>query len=83
MTNRDFVLQAHDQDLGSLTLGDLWILSRAGLLLRCAVATHPRGWELRLEGVPTFYRSRVCTSEIEVFDVADLWKAEATAKGWI
>jgi len=76
------VLQRYDHYSGPQRLGDLWILHRGALALRCALATHPLGWQLRLTAGSSFSRSQVCKSEREVSDVSAAWQAEANAKGW-
>lgn len=63
-------------------LGDVWTLQRRGVTLRCALATHSLGWELRVTVGEDFARSQVCKSEPEVFDTIDAWQAEARVKGW-
>ena len=62
-------------------MGDMWNLKRDALTMRCALATHSLGWELRLIA-GSFLRVHVCKTETEVFDTADAWRAEAIAKGW-
>lgn len=76
------VLQRYDHFRGPQRLGDVWTLHRGAIALRCSLATHSLGWELRLTAGSAFSRSQVCKSEREVFDLRDGWKAEALAKGW-
>jgi hypothetical protein len=80
--NRDLTLQRYDFYRGPQSLGDLWTMRRGALTLRCALATHRLGWELRLTAGSNFSRSQVCKGPQEVFDAADAWKAEAAAQGW-
>ena len=75
-------LQKYDYYLGPKSLGDVWTLTKGQLKLRCALATHRLGWELRLTAGANFLRSQVCKSEREVFETSDAWKAEAITKGW-
>ena len=76
------VLQKYDYYQGPKSLGDVWTLTKGQLKLRCALATHRLGWELRLTAGANFLRSRVCKSEKEVFETHQAWRAEAIAKGW-
>jgi hypothetical protein len=75
-------LKRYDYYLGSQSLGDLWTLKRDALTMRCALATHRLGWELRLTAGASFSRSQVCRSEAEVLSTRDAWQAEAAGKGW-
>lgn len=78
----DPVLKKYDFYSGPQPLGDMWTLTRDTLTLRCALSTHRLGWELRLTAGANFLRSHVCRSQQEVFDIANAWRTEATAKGW-
>jgi hypothetical protein len=60
----------------------MWTMTKGQLRLRCALATHPLGWELRLSVRDELSRSQVCKTEREVFDTSDAWRAEAVTKGW-
>jgi hypothetical protein len=80
--NREEILQRYDYYRGAQPLGELWTMTRDALKLRCALATHRLGWELRLTAGSSFSRSHVCKSQEEVFDTSDAWRAEAAAKGW-
>jgi hypothetical protein len=75
-------LIAHDPDTGVQEAGTMWTVQRASLTLRCALHTHPMGWELRASVGTEFLRSRVCREPAEVFKVAEQWRAEAQSKGW-
>lgn len=75
-------LKRYDYYLGPKSLGDLWTLKRDALTLRCALATHRLGWELRLTAGASFSRSQVCKSEGDVHKVSQEWKDEAVKKGW-
>jgi hypothetical protein len=80
--NSDIVLQKYDYYRGPQPLGEMWTMKRDALTLKCTVATHRLGWELRLAAGSSFSRSQVCRSESDVFDVARAWRDEASAKGW-
>jgi hypothetical protein len=75
-------LKRYDFYGGPKPLDDLWTLSRDTLTMRCRLATHRLGWELRLMSGASLLRSQVCRSEGEVFSVGEAWKAEAKLKGW-
>ena len=75
-------LQKYDYYQGPKSLGDVWTLAKGPLKLRCALATHRLGWELRLTAGANFLRSQVCKSEREVSETQDAWRAEAISKGW-
>ena len=76
-------LKRYEYYRGPQSLGDAWTLSRGALILRCAIATHSLGWELRLTSGQNFLRSQVCKSESEVVSVSDAWVVEAKSKGWV
>jgi hypothetical protein len=75
-------LKRYDFYKGPQPVGDLWTLSRGALVMRCALATHSFGWELRLTAGSNFSRSQVCKTETQVTETADGWKAEAEKQGW-
>ena len=75
-------LVRYDFYRGPQQLGSMWTVNRDGLEMRCAIATHRVGWELRLYSGKNFLRSQVCKSEEEVFRVSDAWNLEARSKGW-
>ena len=75
-------LQRYDFYSGPKPLGDLWTLSRDTLTMRCRLATHRLGWELRLTSGTSLLRSQVCKSAGEVSSVGEAWHAEAKLKGW-
>ncbi len=75
-------LPRYDYYKGPQSLGDVWTLTKGSLKLRCALATHRLGWELRLTAGANRLRSHVCRSRQEVADTQDAWKAEAVAQGW-
>ncbi|MEO8483907.1 MAG: hypothetical protein ABI634_16980 [Acidobacteriota bacterium] len=72
----------YDYYLGPKMLGDMWVVSRGTLKMRCVLATHRLGWELKLSSTSSFSRSQVCKSESEVTSTSDAWLAEAKGKGW-
>jgi hypothetical protein len=74
-------LKRYEFYAGPEQLGALWTLSRDTLTMRCTLATHRLGWELRLT-TRTVLRSHVCNSEAEVFSVSDAWQGEAKQKGY-
>lgn len=76
-------LKRYDYYLGPKTLGDMWTVSRGALKMRCVLATHRLGWELKLTSTSSFSRSQVCKSEADVFSTSGAWMAEAKGKGWI
>ena len=78
----DTPLKRYDYYLGPKSLGDLWTLTRDTLTMRCALATHRLGWELKLTAGSNFSRSQVCKSESDVHKVSQDWKDEARTKGW-
>ena len=63
-------------------IGDLWTATRLDNTLRCEVRTHPMGWELRALVNSQMHRTQVCKSEGDVASTAELWRTEATTKGW-
>ena len=75
-------LVRYDFYKGPKPIGDVWVLTRGDLTMRCAVSTHALGWELKLSAGASFSRSQVCKSQADVFTTADAWKAEAISKGW-
>jgi hypothetical protein len=76
------VLQRDAWDAGPRELGDHFRLEKNRNLARCAIWTHPLGWELRLLINEDLRQSQVCRSQTEVFDTAESWKAAYVAKGW-
>jgi hypothetical protein len=75
-------LDRYDYYRGPKALADEWTVSREHLKMRCALATHRLGWELRLTAGSNFLRSQVCKTQTEVFQTSAAWKAEAISKGW-
>jgi hypothetical protein len=75
-------LKGYDFYQGPQSLGDRWTLSRGELTMRCALATHRLGWELRLTAGPSFSRTQICRSDAEVTRTAEAWQSEAKGKGW-
>jgi hypothetical protein len=75
-------LERYDYYRGPRPLGDEWTLTRGSIKLRCALATHRLGWELRLTAGSNFIRSKVCKTQTDVFDTSTAWKAEAIGQGW-
>ena len=63
-------------------IGDVWTMTRKGSSLRLQLRTHPMGWELLAFVGVEMHRSQVVTTEADVIELSDRWKAEATAKGW-
>jgi hypothetical protein len=78
----DPALKRYDYYSGPQSLGDMWTLTRGAVTLRCALATHRLGWELRLTAGANFLRSQVCKSQQEVHDTSTAWRTEAVTKGW-
>ena len=70
-------LRPYNDFSGVQALGDMWSLHRPGQTLRCALTTHPLGWELRAVVGEELMRSIVCKTQDAVFDTAAAWKAEA------
>lgn len=66
---------------GPVELGDAWTLYKGQRLARCALYSHPLGWELRLT-VGELVRSQVCRSQDEILDRQDEWKATMMERGW-
>jgi hypothetical protein len=75
-------LRTFDSYRGAERLGEMWTLSKSGRKVACVLLTHLLGWELvvRIDG--DLWRSQVCKTESEVFDVAEQWKPDWLAKGW-
>ena len=67
---------------GPRALGDLWTLARGTATLRCALATHRLGWELRLTSGANRIRSEVCKAQAEVSRTSEAWETEAKGQGW-
>ena len=80
--DRQSALQKYDYYKGPQKLGDMWTLTRGALTMRCALATHAHGWEIRLTAGSAFSRTHVCKTQTDVFATSDAWKAEAAAQGW-
>lgn len=76
------VLRPYDSYQGAQPLADVWTLHKSRRTMRCALATHRLGWELRLTVGDEFIRSQVCKMERDVFDVSREWRAAAEAKAW-
>jgi hypothetical protein len=76
------VLTPYDPAAGRVEAGDMWTLWKRGQPLRCKVATHPLGWELRQQQGDAVSRTQVCKTQKEVFDLADDWRVEAIGRGW-
>ena len=72
----------YDSTVGPFRAGDMWHLHRSGKALRCALWTHPLGWELRVDAGAEMARTQVCRHQADVFKTAEAWKAEALQKGW-
>jgi hypothetical protein len=82
MTDDRPALDRYDYYRGSKPLGDRWTLKRGALTLRCALATHRLGWELRLTSGASFSRTQICKTEADVSTTADAWREEALKQGW-
>jgi hypothetical protein len=82
MMTEGAALKRYDYYKGPVSLGDLWTLKREALTMRCALATHRLGWELKLTAGAGFSRTQVCRSETEVTKFSEDWQAEAKLKGW-
>ena len=76
------VITPYDTHRGPQKLAELWTVSRGVHAIRCAVSTHPAGWELKLTAADSAFRTHLCETVQDVQDTADDWRAEATAKGW-
>lgn len=75
-------LTPYDPSIGPVEAGNMWTLWKRGLPLRCKVATHHLGWELRQEQGDAMSRTQVCKTQADVFDTADNWRIEAIGRGW-
>ena len=75
-------LRLYDAYQGPQPLGTMWTRTKADTTLRCTLATHRLGWELRVLAGETFLRSQVCKTEPDVFRVSQEWEQEAKDKGW-
>jgi hypothetical protein len=82
MTDDRTALDRYDYYRGPRPLGDRWALKRGTLTLRCTLATHRLGWELRLTSGASFSRTKICKTEADVSTTADAWQAEALKQGW-
>jgi len=78
----DTVLRSYEPALGVQKLDDLWTVWKRSQYLRCGLSTHRHGWELTLGQSNVVTRSRVCRTQVEVFDTSDDWRIEAIAGGW-
>jgi hypothetical protein len=75
------VFRRYDSFHGIEAIGNSWTAARDGRTMRCALATHPLGWELRLTVGKELMRSQVCETQEVVFDVAEAWQAGAERVG--
>ena len=76
-------LERYDCFEGPKFLGYLWTLVKEPFLIRCGLSTHRDGWRLRLTGGPmSFFRTHICRTEPEIFDLSESWKQEALQTGW-
>ena len=77
-------LKRFDAWTGVEVVGDWFVLRRDEQLARCAIRTHPSGWELRLSGVlqDGFDLTQVCRTQREVFDTGAAWRAKLAVRGW-
>jgi hypothetical protein len=73
----------YDVNRGPQKLGDLWTVHRGIESIRCALSTHPSGWELKLTAADSAFRTSVCGTAEDVHETADRWRREALAKGWM
>jgi hypothetical protein len=62
-------------------LGERWTLRKRTHVAVCRLWSHEFGWELRLE-VGELFRTHVCRSTHEIFDIQEAWKAAMIEKGW-
>jgi hypothetical protein len=60
----------------------VWTLRKGAWSVTCVLTTHVLGWELTVRVGDELVRSEVCKQQNAVFDVADAWKSQWTAKGW-
>lgn len=74
---------AYDPYVGIRTLGSMWVLRRGDLEASCVVTTHPLGWELQLKYGDLLMRSHVCKDAISLMEMADAWRKQVEAKGWL
>ena len=76
------LISRYEVHRGPQKLAELWTLSRGVRDIRCALFTHPAGWELKLIAVDSAFRTRLCETSQQIHDTADRWRAEASTKGW-
>jgi hypothetical protein len=78
------VLRRDDWDGRLRQLGDWFVLAKGKRRARCAIQTHPLGWELRLLVEPgdELLQSEVCRTQEKVFATGDAWKEALLSKGW-
>jgi len=73
----------YDPAQGPRELGNVWVAFNETRRLVCTLFTHGLGWELRLMVMGgMFIRREVCTTQTQVFEMADQWKQDAVARGW-
>lgn len=75
-------LRRYNDHAGPEPIGEMWKATLGTRTIRCAVATHRLGWELRLSVGDELMRSQVCKTQNQVFDASEAWQAEANQKGW-
>lgn len=75
-------LAPYEPTAGTREMGEMWSVENGARRLRCALWSHPFGWELRAESKGELARSQVCRTQTEVFKTAEAWKNEAYEKGW-
>jgi hypothetical protein len=78
-------LERYDVFEGSKQLGALWILTNSRANLQCTVSTHRHrlGWQLHLHRGRKLLRTHLCRTEAAVFEIAEDWKRDAQANGWV
>jgi hypothetical protein len=73
--------QREQWDGDPVELGDAWTLRKGQRLARCALFSHPFGWELRLM-VGELVRSKVCRTQDEILTTQENWRAAMLERGW-
>ena len=82
LTHLPMQIRPYDVQRGPQKLADLWTVNRGLQSIRCALSTHPAGWELKLTAADTAFRTHLCETAEAIHDTAGKWHAEAIAKGF-
>lgn len=64
-------------------LSDLWLLESRGEAVRCEVAGHPHGMEVRYIMNEHPLITRVVSTWDEVTGIAEAWRARLEARGFL